>query len=202
MALVRVTDSEQEAAMHLTSPKSGKVRSVPMAPKVAETVARLSHREYWTGDDDLFFVDITGSYLDGSALSKRYRAALERAALRPLRFPDLRHTFGTRGIGVAGICRVQEWMGHANVHTTMQYLHYVPCPQAAALVDEAFATGVPRRGGRFRRGWPRPSSVSVPPSIRSKTSRYARPAVFPLSADRSFRGGGGAAGTPQSLGRE
>src|SRR5262245_46502657 len=59
---------------HLTSPKSGKVRSVPMAPRVAESLARLGQREYWTGDDDLVFVGITGSYLDGSALSKRYRA--------------------------------------------------------------------------------------------------------------------------------
>jgi integrase len=124
---------------HLTSPKSGKVRSVPMAPKVAETLARLGQRDYWTGDDDLVFVGITGTYLDGSALSKRYRAALQRAALRRLRFHDLRHTFGTRVIGVADIRRVQEWMGHANVQTTMQYLHYVPRPQDAALVGKAFA---------------------------------------------------------------
>jgi integrase len=113
-----------------------------MAPKVAETLARLGQREYWTGDDDLVFVGITGSYLDGSALSKRYRSALERAALRPLRFHDLRRTFGTRVIGVADIRRVQEWMGHANVQTTMQYLHYVPRPQDAALVGEAFATSL------------------------------------------------------------
>jgi integrase len=84
------------------------------------------------------FAGIVGSYLDGSALSKRYRAALERAALRRLRFHDLRHTFGTRVIGVADIRRVQEWMGHANVQTTMQYLHYVPRPQDAALVGKAF----------------------------------------------------------------
>jgi integrase len=55
-----------------------------------------------------------------------------------LRFHDLRHTFGTRVIGVADIPRVQEWMGDANVQTTMQYLHYVPRPQDAALVGKAF----------------------------------------------------------------
>jgi len=131
---------------HLTSTKSGRVRSVPMATRVAETLARLSHRDYWTTDDDLVFVGITGSYLDGSALSKRYRAALKRAALRP-RFHDLRHTFGTRVIGVADIRRVQEWMGQANVQTTMQYLHYVPRPQDAALVGEAFATSLDAGGG-------------------------------------------------------
>jgi integrase len=32
---------------------------------------------------------------------------------------DRRHTFGARVIGVADIRRVQEWMGHANVQTTI-----------------------------------------------------------------------------------
>jgi integrase len=105
---------------------------------VGETLARLGQRDFCAGDDYLVFIGISGGYLDGSALSKRYKAALERAALRPLRFHDLRHTFGTRIIGVADIRRVQEWMGHANVQTTMQYLHYVPRPQDAALVGKAF----------------------------------------------------------------
>jgi len=123
---------------HLTTPKSGKVRSVPMAAKVAEALARLGQRDCFIDEDALVFCGIVGGYLDGSALSKRYRAALERAALRPLRFHDLRHTFGTRVIGVADIRRLQEWMGHANVQTTMKYLHYVPRAQDAALVGKAF----------------------------------------------------------------
>jgi integrase len=52
-------------------------------------------------------------------------ATLRRAGLRPLRFHDLRHTFGTRMIAKADIRGVQEWMGHADVQTTMKYLHYV-----------------------------------------------------------------------------
>jgi integrase len=109
-----------------------------MAPDVATALARLADRDHWTGHDDLVFPGVTGGYLDGSALCRRYKAALARAALRPLRFHDLRHTFGTRVIGVVDIRRVQEWMGHANVQTTMQYLHYIPCPQDAALVGKAF----------------------------------------------------------------
>ena len=97
-----------------------------MAPAVAAALARLGERETWTGDDDLVFPARTGGYLDGSALRRRYKAALERAGLRPLRFHDLRHTFGTRMIAKADIRRVQEWMGHADVQTTMQYLHYAP----------------------------------------------------------------------------
>ena len=118
-----------------------------MAPTVAAYLARLSKRELFIDADDLVFVGLTGGHLDGSALSKRYRAALVRAGLRPLRFHDLRHTFGTRAIAVADIRRVQEWMGHANVQTTMQYLHYVPRPQDAALLGSAFEASGPAPQG-------------------------------------------------------
>ncbi len=126
-------------AGHLTAPKSGKVRAVPMAPDVGSALAALGRREFWTDDDDLAFVGEAGGYLDGSALRRRYKDALVRASLRPLRFHDLRHTFGTRMIAKADIRRVQEWMGHADIQTTMRYLHYAPHAEDARLVAEAFA---------------------------------------------------------------
>ncbi len=121
-----------------TTPKSGKVRSVPMAPDVAEALARLGQRRRFVGDEDLVFVGEWGGYLDGSALRRRYDTALKRAGLRKLRFHDLRHTFGTRMIGKVDIRRLQEWMGHASIQTTMQYLHYAPREEDARLVAEAF----------------------------------------------------------------
>jgi integrase len=127
------------AGGQLTTPKSGKVRAVPMAPDVGSSLARLGQREHWTGADDLVFPGEAGGYLDGSALSRRYKAALARAGLRQLRFHDLRHTFGTRMIAKADIRRVQEWMGHADIQTTMKYLHYAPREEDARLVAEAFA---------------------------------------------------------------
>ena len=122
----------------VTTPKSGKVRSVPLAPEVASALAKLADRDRWTGDDDLVFVGVLGSYLDGSALRRRFDVAVKEAGIRPLRFHDLRHTFGTRMIAKADIRRVQEWMGHADVQTTMKYLHYAPRPDDARLVAEAF----------------------------------------------------------------
>lgn len=133
------------ASGHLTTPKSGKVRAVPMAPAVAQALAQLGERQHWIGDDDLVFAGEAGGYLDGSALSRRYKAALKRAGLRPLRFHDLRHTFGTRMIAKADIRRVQEWMGHSNVQTTMKYLHYAPREEDARLVAEAFALDQPEQ---------------------------------------------------------
>src|SRR4051812_7368872 len=135
---IRVTASYTNG--ELSTPKSGKVRSVPMAPEIAEALARLGHRERFIGPDDLVFVGLAGGHLDASALLRRYRVALRSAGLRPLRFHDLRHTFGTRVIAEADIRRVQEWMGHADVQTTMRYLHYAPRHDDAALVERAFAT--------------------------------------------------------------
>jgi len=133
---VRVRASYSDGA--LATPKSGKVRSVPMAPNVTEALTKLRQRPLWTTDDDLVFVGRTGSFLDGRALRRRYQDALDRAGLRRLRFHDLRHTFGTRVIAKADIRRVQEWMGHADVKTTMRYLHYAPRKDDAALVASAF----------------------------------------------------------------
>ena len=64
---------------HLTSPKSGKVRSVPMAPKAAETLARVGQRELFVDEDDLVFLGITGGHLDG----RRYRSAIARRSSSP-----------------------------------------------------------------------------------------------------------------------
>jgi integrase len=133
---IRVRASYSAGA--LTLPKSGRVRSVPLAPDVAQVLAQLSQRVYFTGDDDLVFAGELGSFLDGSALRRRYDRALKAAGLRTLRFHDLRHTFGTRMIARADIRRVQEWMGHADIQTTMKYLHYVPRHDDAALVADAF----------------------------------------------------------------
>jgi integrase len=128
------------AANQLSTPKSGKVRSVPMAPDVAGALARLSQRERSTGEDDFVFAGESGLPINGDALSSRYEKALKAAGVRRLRFHDLRHTFGTRMIGQADIRRVQEWMGHADIQTTMKYLHYAPRKEDAQLVARAFRT--------------------------------------------------------------
>lgn len=76
-------------------------------------------------------------------MARRYRAAQQRAGLRPLRFHDLRHSFGTMAVRRFPITDVQTWMGHADIATTRKYIHYAPQPEAAAqlgaLVGEQLA---------------------------------------------------------------
>ena len=123
-----------------SSPKSGRGRSVPMVADVATALARLSQREHFIGDDDLVFAGLIGGHLDSNQVRTVYHKALERAGLRRLRFHDLRHTFGTRAVEKAeSIVELKEWMGHANVQTTMRYLHYKSKADAARRLSDAFA---------------------------------------------------------------
>ena len=131
---------------------------MPLATEVARALARLGQRGFFTGEDDLVFVGVIGGFLDGSALRRRYDAALARAGLRPLRFHDLRHTFGTRMIAKADIRRVQEWMGHADIQTTMK----LPALRAARAGRRAGGRGVSGRAhSRAGPGWRRVSDGPV-----------------------------------------
>jgi integrase len=126
----------------VSTPKSGRGRSVPMADEVAQALARLSEREHFTEDDDLVFRGPRG-HVNAQKLGYRYKAALKRAGLRELRFHDLRHTFGTIAINRADIVQVQAWMGHADIKTTQRYLHYKSREREAELLSGAFRDGVP-----------------------------------------------------------
>jgi integrase len=122
----------------LTTPKSGRARTVPMVPAVAERLTALGEREQATGPDDLVFPGERGEYLDGSALRRRYKAALRRAGLRELRFHDLRHCFGSLAINTLSILEVQQALGHASLTTTTRYLHAKGKADEARRLAQAF----------------------------------------------------------------
>jgi integrase len=128
------------------SPKSGRVRSVPLIDQAAKALDGLSRRERFTSDDDLVFVDEIGRYLDDWRLRNRFHDALDQAGLPRLRLHDLRHTFGTLAVQAFPLTDVKAYMGHADISTTMIYVHHVPQFDAAdrlsRLVDAA--ESVPR----------------------------------------------------------
>jgi integrase len=124
--------------------KSGLVRRVPMADQAAAALDRLSRREHFTSPDDLVFGSAIGRPLDGSALRRRYKKARDVAGLRPLRWHDLRHTFGSLLVaGGVDLVTVKDAMGHAQLTTTSRYLHARPATETAAKFTSAFATADP-----------------------------------------------------------
>jgi integrase len=108
------------------APKSGKVRSVPLIDEAARVLDQLSQREHFTQPDDLVFVSTVGGHLDDVRLRRRFYKALKKAKLPRLRFHDLRHTFGTMAVKAWDLPKVQGYMGHADIQTTMIYVHHVP----------------------------------------------------------------------------
>jgi integrase len=132
------------------TPKSHRARSVPLSDQAMVALDGLSRREHFTGLDDLVFGTVVGGHLSDDVVRDAFYAALEAAELghlrakdEPIVFHDLRHTFGTqcaaKGIDLR---RIQAWMGHANIATTMRYLHYVPQHDDAARLTAAFTAGV------------------------------------------------------------
>jgi integrase len=148
---IRVAQSYSAGGIEPT--KSGDPRAVPMIPDLAALLARLSQRERFTDPDDPVCPAADGRHQDDSAFRKRYYSAQRRAGLRRLTFHQLRHTFGCIAIRVATPVEVQEWMGHADLSTTQQYLHYKPRADAARRLGEAFSP----------QGSPNPLFVGLPP---------------------------------------
>lgn len=127
------------------TPKSRRSsRAVPMADRLAGELDRHFQRSAFQGEEDLVFAHpVLGTVLDASKLRKRFGEAAARAGVRPVRFHDLRHTFGTRMAAAGAPLRaIQEWMGHRDYKTTLIYADYAPDPsQGATLAERAFGAG-------------------------------------------------------------
>ena len=100
----------------IKTPKSGRVRSVPMVPQIATALARLGQREQFAGPDDLVFPNQVGDTLGGvdgfdQPMHKIivYQRPLEedfpnpdelRLEIRKTVIHELAHHFGTVGYEV------------------------------------------------------------------------------------------------------
>ena len=125
-------------------PKSGSYRDVPLSDQAAAALERLSRRRDFTGPDDLVICNDYGRHLDPVALGRRYNRARDSLGLRPLRWHDLRHTFGSLLVA-AGVdtVSVKAAMGHERITTTERYLHARPATLQAAAFTAAFRSSTP-----------------------------------------------------------
>ncbi|MGO9750198.1 MAG: tyrosine-type recombinase/integrase [Solirubrobacteraceae bacterium] len=120
------------------STKSGRAREVPLPDQAAAALDRLSRRLDYTGPDEYVFVSRFGRRLDPSALRRRFERARDAAGLPPLRFHDLRHTYGSLLVAAGIDLRsVKTAMGHSRISTTERYLHARPATEQAARFTRA-----------------------------------------------------------------
>jgi integrase len=125
------------------APKSRRsVRAVPLASRLVAELETHHRATVWNQDSDLVLAHPhTGRPLDRVRLLQHFKAALERADVRPVRIHDLRHTFATTiaASGDVSMRTLQEWMGHLDARTTQIYADYMPDAREQAMVDAAFA---------------------------------------------------------------
>ena len=130
------------ANIEASSTKSRRAREVPLPDQAADVLKRLASRDEFTGSDDYVFTNRLGRRLDGSALRRRFERARNAAGLRPLRFHDLRHTYGSLLVaGGVDLASVKAAMGHSRITTTERYLH----ARSATELADRFTRALGRR---------------------------------------------------------
>ena len=119
-------------------------RAVPMADRVAAELdaplpAQRASRATTTSSSATR--DSAASTTPRSCASGS-RRSLPSAGLRPVRFHDLRHTFGTQMAAAGAPLRaIQEWMGHSDYRTTSIYADYAPDPSGARATPRTPSAG-------------------------------------------------------------
>jgi len=127
------------AGVEASSTKSRRACEVPLPDQAAVALDRLSKRTDFVGPDEYVFANRLGRRLDPTALRRRFERSRDAAGLPPLRFHDLRHTYGSLLVaGGVDLQSVKAAMGHSRITTTERYLHARPATEQAARFTRAF----------------------------------------------------------------
>jgi integrase len=120
----------------ISTPKSGKYRTVDATPQLVETLKR--HRSKQMRDafangrgevSEWVFMTDGGTLINKDIWRKRvFNKLLKKAKLRKVRIHDLRHTYATLRISKGdNIADVSKQLGHHSVKLTMDvYYHWIP----------------------------------------------------------------------------
>jgi integrase len=157
-------------------------RSVPMTDRLAGELAGWRRRTHYADDDHLAFAHPhLGTPLDRTKVTRRFQKACAEAAVRVIRFHDLRHTFATT-LAAAGVPlrTIQEYLGHADLKTTQIYAHYAPSATEVHVINAAF--GRPSNASEPGHGpggrWYDQQSPTVP-TMRERGELPERPGYPP-----------------------
>lgn len=146
MAAMKVRVRYSYVRGQVGAPKSRRsVRAIPLSSRLIAELDAHHRQTAWNQDHDLVLAHPhTGRPLDRVRLLIHFKAALERANVRPVRIHDLRHTFATTvaASGNVSMRTLQEWMGHVDARTTQIYADYMPSSHEQEMIDAAFGDGL------------------------------------------------------------
>ena len=121
-------------------------RDVPLSPALKLELQKFYLRA--TDKDGLIFQTANGTPMDPNNVAPRpaatFTLAVELAAVGPVRFHDLRHSYGSHKLDQgASMYDVMRWMGHSSIDVTIGvYGHpMTDRGQEAAAKTDAFLFG-------------------------------------------------------------
>jgi integrase len=123
---VRVADIDSERKLvRIEQGKGAKDRLVPLSPTLLEHL-----RAYWRlyRPSDWLFAGKAGEPLCPTSLQKAFTHAKRTAGVTKVGgIHGLRHAYATHQLAAGlGVERLQRLMGHANIQTTLRYVHWLP----------------------------------------------------------------------------
>jgi integrase len=128
------------------APKSKRPRSLPLIDQALAALDRIEKLGPGREPEGLILVGTLNASIGVDGIRDSLYRGLDRAALgwmrdepNPMVLHDLRHTFGTIAVRVFPLSDVQAYMGHADIQTTMRYVHHVPRNDAASRLSAAFS---------------------------------------------------------------
>ena len=128
---------ESSGSIAVRCGKGGKARSVIISRDLCRTLTRFLRWKQRAGfpvqiGSPLIAARKTGSFMSTRALQKMFSRLQAAAGLKPHRFHDLRHTYGSYLLQASGndLVFVRDQLGHADIETTTVYLHALNAEKA------------------------------------------------------------------------
>ncbi len=134
-------------------PKSGRGRSVDLSSDAVAMLAAI--QPSGAGRTALVFPAPSGNPIDEKAVYRAYARASDRAELgRSVGPHKLRHTFASHhAMRGTPLPQIQQWMGHADITTTMRYAHLCPA-KVLGLPMPSHRSPAPRSSSSATSGTP------------------------------------------------
>jgi len=192
----RITIRRSLTQRRVSTPKSGRARTVLMAPSLASVLfdlladrRREAMRQGWPEIPGWVFCSEAGTALDERNVLRsweRVRGRAHKVGVRPLRLHAARHTFATLALQAGKSVRwVADQLGHADPALTLRvYAHSLPT-EGGDLAFADFGTVGETAESGSERLYPAPTEEGENAELRNLAKSLARPARLELATFRS-----------------
>ena len=121
---VNKNDTTKTKSSYRVLPLSDEIAEVlRTAQKQQNKMKQLQPNDYKS--EGYIFTKLDGSLIGTDYPSRHFKLLITKHGLPVIRFHDLRHSAGTYLMYLGfSVKEIQDWLGHADINTTLKYLHF------------------------------------------------------------------------------